>query len=63
MGLNNFLVVGDVYRRDEIDSTHYPVFHQVDGVRLCSKHEVSFRGVENEPLYLTDSIVLVVPFF
>lgn len=28
-GLDNFLIVGDVYRRDEIDSTHYPVFHQV----------------------------------
>ena len=34
MGLDNFLVVGDVYRRDEIDATHYPVFHQVEGVRL-----------------------------
>ena len=22
-----FLVAGDVYRRDEIDATHYPVFH------------------------------------
>lgn len=28
-GLDNFLVVGDVYRRDEIDATHFPVFHQV----------------------------------
>lgn len=28
-GLDNFLIVGEVYRRDEIDSTHYPVFHQV----------------------------------
>jgi phenylalanyl-tRNA synthetase alpha subunit len=24
-----FLCVGDVYRRDEIDASHYPVFHQV----------------------------------
>lgn len=40
MGLSNFLVVGDVYRRDEIDSTHYPVFHQVEGVRLCAHNEV-----------------------
>lgn len=23
---------GDVYRRDEIDARHYPVFHQMDGV-------------------------------
>ena len=27
-----FLVVGDVYRRDEIDASHYPVFHQMEGV-------------------------------
>lgn len=44
MGLDNFLVIGDVYRRDEIDSTHYPVFHQADGVRLCTKEEV-FQNV------------------
>ncbi|XP_076766155.1 phenylalanyl-tRNA synthetase, mitochondrial isoform X2 [Xylocopa sonorina] len=46
MGLNNFLVIGDVYRRDEIDSTHYPVFHQVDAVRLCTAEEV-FQNVNN----------------
>ncbi|XP_043581282.1 probable phenylalanine--tRNA ligase, mitochondrial isoform X2 [Bombus pyrosoma] len=46
MGLNNFIVVGDVYRRDEIDSTHYPVFHQVDGVRLCTAEEV-FQNVND----------------
>lgn len=28
-GHTHFLVTGDVYRRDSIDSTHYPVFHQV----------------------------------
>lgn len=28
-GLDSFLMIGDVYRRDEIDSTHFPVFHQV----------------------------------
>lgn len=39
-GLDNFLMLGDVYRRDEIDSTHYPVFHQVDGVRLRSRTEL-----------------------
>nr|CAD7571356.1 unnamed protein product [Timema californicum] len=40
MGLNNFLVVGDVYRRDEIDTSHYPVFHQADAVRICTQEEV-----------------------
>ncbi|KAF7248782.1 Phenylalanine--tRNA ligase, mitochondrial, partial [Varanus komodoensis] len=38
-GLDAFLVVGDVYRRDQIDNTHYPVFHQMEGVRLFSSHE------------------------
>lgn len=31
-GITQFLVTGDVYRKDEIDSTHYPVFHQMEGV-------------------------------
>jgi len=33
-GLEAFLCTGDVYRRDEIDRTHYPVFHQMEGVRV-----------------------------
>ncbi|OQR81879.1 hypothetical protein THRCLA_11322 [Thraustotheca clavata] len=33
-GIKNFLVAGDVYRRDEIDASHYPVFHQMEGVRF-----------------------------
>ncbi|KAL3072507.1 hypothetical protein niasHS_017481 [Heterodera schachtii] len=39
-GLDNFLVVGDVYRRDEIDRTHFPCFHQIEGVRLYALHEL-----------------------
>ncbi|KAF4528196.1 hypothetical protein B566_EDAN014021 [Ephemera danica] len=39
-GLNAFIMMGDVYRRDEIDASHYPVFHQLDAVRLYSKQEV-----------------------
>nr|XP_033495376.1 phenylalanine--tRNA ligase, mitochondrial-like [Epinephelus lanceolatus] len=38
-GLDAFLLAGDVYRRDEIDASHYPVFHQMEGVRLFSNHE------------------------
>ncbi|KAK5877690.1 hypothetical protein CesoFtcFv8_025171 [Champsocephalus esox] len=44
-GLDAFLLAGDVYRRDEIDSSHYPVFHQMEGVRLYSNHEL-FSAVE-----------------
>jgi phenylalanyl-tRNA synthetase alpha chain len=29
-----FLCTGDVYRRDEIDASHYPAFHQLEGVKL-----------------------------
>ena len=31
---------GDVYRRDAIDSSHYPVFHQIEGVRLFTAGEL-----------------------
>tara|TARA_Y100000034_G_scaffold75549_1_gene90740 strand:+ start:5384 stop:6409 length:1026 start_codon:yes stop_codon:yes gene_type:complete len=33
-GHRKFLVIGDCYRRDTIDATHYPVFHQLEGVKL-----------------------------
>eukprot|EP00397_Hematodinium_sp_SG-2012_P033743 GEMP01036097.1.p1 GENE.GEMP01036097.1~~GEMP01036097.1.p1 ORF type:complete len:381 (+),score=46.11 GEMP01036097.1:27-1145(+) len=29
-----FLLTGDCYRRDEIDRTHFPIFHQTEGVRI-----------------------------
>ncbi|CAG9570763.1 unnamed protein product [Danaus chrysippus] len=44
-GLDNFLMIGDVYRRDEIDSTHFPVFHQVDAVRSQLREQL----FENHP--------------
>ncbi|PHH76154.1 hypothetical protein CDD82_4125 [Ophiocordyceps australis] len=28
---DGYLITADVYRRDEIDRSHYPVFHQVEG--------------------------------
>jgi phenylalanyl-tRNA synthetase alpha chain len=36
-GHRRFLMVGDVYRCDTVDATHYPVFHQLDGVRLFER--------------------------
>ncbi|KAI9895214.1 hypothetical protein PsorP6_018902 [Peronosclerospora sorghi] len=36
-GFTSFLVSGDVYRRDEIDASHYPVFHQMEGVRIFTE--------------------------
>ncbi|XP_077411166.1 phenylalanine--tRNA ligase, mitochondrial isoform X2 [Vanacampus margaritifer] len=45
-GLDAFLLAGDVYRRDEIDASHYPVFHQMEGVRLFSNRQL-FCDVAN----------------
>lgn len=33
------LAFGSVYRKDEIDKHHYPVFHQIDGLYLCARSE------------------------
>lgn len=34
LGQKQFLVTGDVYRKDTIDRRHYPVFHQMEGVKV-----------------------------
>lgn len=36
-GNDRWLLSADVYRRDEIDSSHYPVFHQMEGARVWSQ--------------------------
>ena len=36
-GVLKALSRGKTYRRDEIDSKHYPVFHQIDGLYLVEK--------------------------
>ena len=38
-----YLVTADVYRRDEIDATHYPVFHQMEGIRYSFLNDLIFR--------------------
>lgn len=35
-GLQAAILCGDVYRRDSVDRTHYPIFHQLDAYRLYS---------------------------
>ena len=42
-GHERFLVTGDVYRKDEIDATHYPVFHQMEGVCLTDEPAEGLR--------------------
>lgn len=45
-GDSSFLVAGDVYRKDEIDSTHYPVFHQLEGVWVDMDEKMSDEELE-----------------
>ena len=54
-GLDMFLVFGDVYRRDEIDATHYPAFHQLEGVRLFTEDDLIEKyGLDDERLRWDD---------
>uniref|UniRef100_A0A1I8EDE2 phenylalanine--tRNA ligase n=1 Tax=Wuchereria bancrofti TaxID=6293 RepID=A0A1I8EDE2_WUCBA len=48
-GLDNFLVIGDVYRRDAIDSLHFPCFHQIEGVRLFTAAELFDGSLKRDP--------------
>ena len=47
-GYTSFLVSGDVYRRDEIDSSHYPIFHQMEGVKVFMEEELAEAKTEEE---------------
>jgi len=42
-GYDCFLCAGDVYRRDEIDASHYPAFHQLEGVKLFDPEVVGCK--------------------
>ncbi|KAK0740256.1 phenylalanyl-tRNA synthetase mitochondrial precursor [Schizothecium vesticola] len=35
-----YLISADVYRRDDIDRSHYPVFHQMEGARVWDRRLV-----------------------
>jgi phenylalanyl-tRNA synthetase alpha chain len=37
-GYTSFLCTGDVYRKADIDSSHYPIFHQMEGVKVFHHH-------------------------
>lgn len=43
-GHERFLCTGDVYRRDEIDASHYPAFHQMEGVKLLEDCPADLAG-------------------
>ncbi|ORY24067.1 hypothetical protein BCR39DRAFT_472710 [Naematelia encephala] len=50
IGLDRWLLTADVYRRDEIDGTHYPVFHQMEGTQVWPSSELSKLPQLNDEL-------------
>ena len=48
-GETAFLVTGDVYRRDTVDATHYPAFHQMECVRVHRPSEWEAAGAHPHP--------------
>lgn len=47
-GETKWLLTADVYRRDEIDGSHYPVFHQTEGARIVSANSVGMKEIEED---------------
>ncbi|KAJ3725945.1 phenylalanyl-tRNA synthetase [Lentinula raphanica] len=47
-GEDKWLLTADVYRRDEIDASHYPVFHQMEGARLYSADASGMEEVKED---------------
>jgi phenylalanyl-tRNA synthetase alpha chain len=47
-GTERWLLTADVYRRDEIDASHYPVFHQMEGAKIFASDASSIERVEQE---------------
>ncbi|KAH7914653.1 hypothetical protein BJ138DRAFT_999580 [Hygrophoropsis aurantiaca] len=51
-GENKWLLTADVYRRDEIDGSHYPVFHQTEGARIFPADASGMKEVEDDNVRL-----------
>ncbi|KAI0273630.1 phenylalanyl-tRNA synthetase [Gloeopeniophorella convolvens] len=47
-GTERWLLTADVYRRDEIDASHYPVFHQMEGAKIFGTDPSSIEEVERD---------------
>ena len=41
---DGYTISADVYRRDAIDRSHYPVFHQMEGARMWDRRKVAGGG-------------------
>lgn len=51
------LLAADCYRRDEIDPTHYPVFHQMEGIYTWNEFQlIGYKNLEGKK-----SLPLIIP--
>lgn len=66
-GLDRWLISADVYRRDEIDASHYPVFHQMEGTHVWPSSDISQirdlnsklqKELESCPLIIEDNTTI-----
>ncbi|KAG6866921.1 hypothetical protein C0991_003836 [Blastosporella zonata] len=57
-GKDKFLLTADVYRRDEIDGSHYPVFHQMEGARIFTADASGLKEVEEDNERLAQQLAL-----
>ncbi|KAF9464710.1 hypothetical protein BDZ94DRAFT_461390 [Collybia nuda] len=55
-GDTKWLLTADVYRRDEIDGSHYPVFHQMEGACIFDANEASMKEVEGDNARLAQQL-------
>lgn len=56
----NIAIAGDVYRRDSIDKSHFPAFHQLDVVRLFPSsvdHETIIKQLKKDILILIEELL------
>lgn len=47
-GHSKWLLTADVYRRDEIDGSHYPVFHQMEGASIFPATREGIQDIEQD---------------
>jgi len=57
-GTERWLLTADVYRRDEIDASHYPVFHQMEGAKIFGTDASSIEQIEQDNLRLERKLAL-----
>jgi len=55
-GETKWLLTADVYRRDEIDGSHYPVFHQMEGACIFDANASGMKTVQSDNTRLAQEL-------